>query len=81
MTLPSIPREPKPPGIKMPSTLTQDALGALPLDFFGFNPGDVHAGFMVDAAVHQRFGQTLVAFLQAGIFPHQARSKPHAWDA
>ena len=49
----------------------QDALGALPFDFFRLDPVNIHARFMVDAAMHQRFRQTLVAFLQAGIFADQ----------
>ncbi len=59
------------PGDENAVCFPEDPLRPLPLDIFRFDPVDVHARLMVDAAMDKRFGQTLVAFLQPGVLAHE----------
>src|SRR6476659_8746103 len=49
----------------------EDTLRPLPFDIFRFDPVDVYARLMVNAAMDKRFGQAFVAFLQPGVLAHE----------
>ena len=66
--MPRVPREPKPPGTRMPCDPSSSRQAAFLLERFGLDPLDVDAQTIGEAAVIERFVQRLVGVLVARVF-------------
>ena len=73
--LPSNPRPPKPPGIRIPSTSRSSASTSGSPTRLGVDPFDLHAAAVMDAAVAQRLGHRQVGVLELHVLADQG--DPH----
>ena len=65
--MPPVPREPKPPGTRMPSTPASRSRAALALQLLGLDPVQRDLGALGEAAVGERLVQALVGVLEADV--------------